>query len=47
MGNCESHAKVAFQGWKKLIYSGPEGEEVCEFNYSKDQQFVGASSPHC
>ncbi len=36
--NCESHAKVAFQGWKKLTYRGPEGEAVCEFNYSKDKQ---------
>jgi hypothetical protein len=33
---CESHLKVAFQGWKKLSYSGPEGEGSCEFNYSKD-----------
>jgi hypothetical protein len=36
-GECESHMKVAFQGWKKLSYSGPEGEGVCEFNYSKDK----------
>ena len=35
---CESHAKVAFQGWKKLTYRGPEGEGSCEFNYSKDKQ---------
>jgi hypothetical protein len=34
---CESHLKVAFQGWKKLSYSGPEGEGSCEFNYSKDK----------
>jgi len=34
---CESHFKVAFQGWKKLSYSGPEGEGACEFNYSKDK----------
>lgn len=34
---CESHAKVAFQGWKKLIYSGPDGAGQCEFNYSKDR----------
>ena len=33
---CESHLKVAFQGMKKLSYTGPEGEGSCEFNYSKD-----------
>jgi len=33
---CESHLKVAFQGLKKLSYSGPDGEGSCEFNYSKD-----------
>lgn len=37
-GNCESHMKVAFQGWKKLTYSGPEGRWSCEFNYSRDKQ---------
>lgn len=36
-GECESHLKVAFQGWKKISYSGPEGEGGCEFNYSKDR----------
>ncbi len=36
-GGCESHLKVAFQGWKKLTYSGPEGQGSCEFNYSKDK----------
>jgi hypothetical protein len=35
---CESHLKVAFQGWKKFSYSGPEGQGVCEFNYSKDKE---------
>jgi len=42
---CESHLKVAFQGWKKLTYSGPEGQGVCEFNYSrdKDMQALGDS----
>jgi hypothetical protein len=35
--DCESHLKVAFQGWKKLSYSGPEGVGGCEFNYSKDK----------
>jgi hypothetical protein len=36
--DCESHLKVAFQGWKKFSYSGPEGEWTCEFNYSRDKQ---------
>jgi hypothetical protein len=36
--NCESHMKVAFQGWKKLTYTGPDGEGSCEFNYSKDKE---------
>lgn len=35
--DCESHLKVAFQGWKKLSYSGPEGQGSCTFNYSKDK----------
>lgn len=35
--SCESHLKVAFQGWKKISYSGPDGEGSCEFNYSKDR----------
>jgi hypothetical protein len=37
-GECESKLKVAFQGWKKLNYSGPEGEWECDFNYSKDKE---------
>jgi hypothetical protein len=43
--DCESHMKVAFQGWKKLSYSGPEGTGSCEFNYakSKDIQTLGES----
>lgn len=36
-GECESHLKVAFQGWKKLSYSGPDGQGACEFNYAKDR----------
>jgi hypothetical protein len=42
---CESHMKVAFQGWKKLSYAGPEGRGSCEFNYSsdKDIQALGDS----
>ena len=35
---CESHLKVAFQGTKKLSYTGPKGEGSCEFNYSKDNE---------
>jgi hypothetical protein len=35
---CESHLKVAFQGTKRLSYSGPEGNGSCEFNYSKDKE---------
>jgi hypothetical protein len=37
-GDCESHMKVAFQGWKKLTYAGPEGQWSCEFNYSRDKE---------
>jgi hypothetical protein len=32
---CASHLKVAFQGWKKLSYQGPQGAGSCTFNYSK------------
>jgi hypothetical protein len=35
---CESKMKVAFQGWKKFSYSGPEGAGSCTFNYSKDKE---------
>jgi hypothetical protein len=35
---CDSHMKIAFQGWKKLSYSGPEGSGACTFNYSKDKE---------
>jgi hypothetical protein len=37
-GKCESHLKVAFQGMKKISYSGPDGEGGCEFNYSSNKQ---------
>jgi hypothetical protein len=40
-GNCESHMKVAFQGWKKLSYQGPDGSGSCTFNYSKDKEVQG------
>ena len=35
---CESHVKVAFQGWKTLTYTGPQGQGSCTFNYSKDKE---------
>jgi hypothetical protein len=35
---CESHIKVAFQGWKKLKLSEPDGEWSCEYNYSSDKE---------
>jgi hypothetical protein len=35
---CESRLKVAFQGSKKLSYTGPEGQGSCEFNYSSDKE---------
>jgi len=42
-GGCESHLKVAFQGTKKLTYSGPAGQGSCEFNYSRDSEIQGLS----
>jgi hypothetical protein len=35
---CESHLKVAFQGLKRIAYSGPDGTGACEFNYSKNRE---------
>jgi hypothetical protein len=35
---CESRLKVAFEGWKKFSYTGPEGSGTCTFNYSKDKE---------
>jgi hypothetical protein len=42
---CESRMKVAFQGWKKVSYKGPDGSGSCTFNYSKDKeiQWLGES----
>ena len=37
-GECESHLKVAFQGWKTLRYEGPEATGSCRFNYAADKQ---------
>lgn len=36
--NCDSHMKVAFQGWKTLSYAGPQGKGSCTFNYSRDKE---------
>jgi len=35
---CESHLKVAFEGWKTLTYTGPTGQGSCTFNYSRDKE---------
>ena len=35
--DCESHAKVAFQGTKRLSYAGPDGNGACSFNYAKEK----------
>ena len=35
---CESHLKVAFEGWKTLTYTGPAGHGACTFNYSRDKE---------
>ncbi len=35
---CESRMKVAFQGWKKASYEGPDGQGSCSFNYSRDKE---------
>jgi hypothetical protein len=35
---CESHMKVAFQGWKMLSYAGPQGSGSCTFNYSRNKE---------
>jgi hypothetical protein len=35
---CESRLKVAFQGWKKFSYTGPDGQGSCTFNYSQDRE---------
>lgn len=40
---CESRLKVAFQGWKKLSYTGPDGSGSCTFNFSKDKEIEALS----
>jgi hypothetical protein len=34
---CESHLKVAFQGWKTFTYTGAPQHGSCTFNYSRDK----------
>jgi len=36
--DCESHLKVAFQGWKTMTYTGPQGHGACTFNFSKNKE---------
>jgi hypothetical protein len=38
---CESHLKVAFEGWKTFAYVGPQGQGSCTFNYSRDKEIEG------
>jgi hypothetical protein len=40
---CDSLQKVAFQGLKKIAYTGPDGQGACEFNYSKDKEIQALS----
>jgi hypothetical protein len=40
---CESHLKVAFQGWKTFTYTGSQGQGTCTFNYSKDKEMQDLS----
>jgi hypothetical protein len=35
--DCDSHAKVAFQGTKQLSYAGPDGSGTCSFNFAKEK----------
>jgi hypothetical protein len=40
---CDSHLKVAFQGWKTFTYTGPDGTGTCEFNYSRNNDLQSLS----
>jgi len=40
---CESPLKVAYQGMKKLTYTGPDGPATCEFNYARDKEIQNLS----
>ncbi|MDE3201630.1 MAG: hypothetical protein KGN79_12000 [Acidobacteriota bacterium] len=42
-GTCESHEKVAFQGWKTITYEDGGTSSSCKFNYSKDKQIQSIS----
>ena len=35
---CESRLRVAFQGWKTLMYTGSAQHGSCTFNYSRDKE---------
>jgi len=35
---CESHLKVAFEGWKTLTYTSSRAHGSCTFNFSKDKE---------
>lgn len=45
--DCDSHAKVAFTGTKRLHYTGPDSSPgsavACSFNYAKDKAVQGLS----
>lgn len=43
-GNCESHLKVAFQGWKTITYKDGNLQGTCRFNYTKDRSLEKLSS---
>jgi len=41
---CESHLKVAFEGFKKFSYTGPDGSGSCTYNYSKNKEIEDLGS---
>ncbi len=41
--NCESHSKVAFQGWKTITYQDGDTQGTCKFNFSKNRQIQSLS----
>ena len=43
MDKCESHLKVAFQGWKTISYQNGSTQGSCKFNYSKDKKIQSLS----
>ena len=40
---CDSHLKVAFQGWKTITYQDGGVQGGCRFNYSKDKEIQDLS----